>query len=207
MVSQFETLVGKMDTREKIMNAAVELFVENGLYGVATSKISKLAGVSTGTLFNYFPTKEDLILELYKENKIKYCSAIFHEVENKTSVAEQLRAIWENMWGQCSDKPLLYSYCRQIENSPYYLKVQKYDCIKRLFQLETDILHRGIDSGELVNLPVDYLILIFHCQETAIIEYLGKNRDLMHDKDFLDLAWGSVWNSIKNSQLSEIENN
>ncbi len=48
------------DKRTTIMKAALKLFTERGFHGTSTAQISREAGVATGTLFNYFPTKEDL---------------------------------------------------------------------------------------------------------------------------------------------------
>ena len=44
----------------KIIQAALDLFVERGYYGTKTSQISRRAGISEGLLFHYFPTKEIL---------------------------------------------------------------------------------------------------------------------------------------------------
>ena len=57
------------DKRTAIIEAALKLFTERGFHGTSTAEISKEAGVATGTLFNYFPTKEDLINSLYFEVK------------------------------------------------------------------------------------------------------------------------------------------
>ena len=48
----------------KIIQAALDLFVERGYYGTKTSQISRRAGISEGLLFHYFPTKEILLVEL-----------------------------------------------------------------------------------------------------------------------------------------------
>ncbi|MDD3246000.1 MAG: TetR/AcrR family transcriptional regulator [Methanosarcina sp.] len=49
------------DKRTAIIETALKLFTERGFHGTSTAQISKEAGVATGTLFNYFPTKEDLV--------------------------------------------------------------------------------------------------------------------------------------------------
>jgi AcrR family transcriptional regulator len=62
-------------TRERILQAALELFREKGLEGTTTKEISRRAGVAEGTLFNYFKTKEDLALYFFQketENLIKW---------------------------------------------------------------------------------------------------------------------------------------
>ena len=47
-------------TRDKIMSAAVSLFVEKGLAATRTQDIAGRTGVSEGTLFNYYKTKEEI---------------------------------------------------------------------------------------------------------------------------------------------------
>lgn len=48
----------------KIIQVALDLFVERGYYGTKTNQISRRAGISEGLLFHYFPTKEILLEEL-----------------------------------------------------------------------------------------------------------------------------------------------
>lgn len=56
------------DKKDQILQAALELFAAQGL-GVSTAQIARAAGVANGTLFNYFPTKQELIDALYVQIK------------------------------------------------------------------------------------------------------------------------------------------
>jgi AcrR family transcriptional regulator len=51
----------KQRTRELIAETARRLFVERGFEGVTVAEIARAADVSEQTVFNYFPTKEDLV--------------------------------------------------------------------------------------------------------------------------------------------------
>ncbi len=51
--------------REKILATALRLFAAQGVGGTPTARISREAGVSTGTLFHYFPEKNRLVVQLY----------------------------------------------------------------------------------------------------------------------------------------------
>ncbi|TDG15760.1 TetR/AcrR family transcriptional regulator [Seongchinamella unica] len=52
----------RLEQREAdIMNAATSLFAEKGFHGTSTRKIAAAAGVSEGTLFHYFATKNVLL--------------------------------------------------------------------------------------------------------------------------------------------------
>jgi AcrR family transcriptional regulator len=60
----------KQRTRELIADTARQLFVERGFEHVSVAEIARIAEVSEKTVFNYFPTKEDLVywrLESFEE--------------------------------------------------------------------------------------------------------------------------------------------
>lgn len=48
------------EKREKILEAAIPMFADYGLSATTVASIAKQAGVGFGTVFNYFPKKEDL---------------------------------------------------------------------------------------------------------------------------------------------------
>lgn len=51
----------KDGTSEKILEAASELFAEQGASGTSLGDIAKAAGLSKGTLYYYYPTKQDVV--------------------------------------------------------------------------------------------------------------------------------------------------
>jgi AcrR family transcriptional regulator len=75
MITDMEAQLGlrerkKRRTRELIAETARRLFVERGFDGVTVAEIAREAEVAEQTVFNYFPTKEDLVyfrLEAFEE--------------------------------------------------------------------------------------------------------------------------------------------
>jgi AcrR family transcriptional regulator len=64
----------KQRTRELIAEAARRLFVERGFDRVTVAEVARAADVSEATVFNYFPTKEDLVywrLQSFEEELLK----------------------------------------------------------------------------------------------------------------------------------------
>ncbi|WP_262693132.1 TetR/AcrR family transcriptional regulator [Kordiimonas aquimaris] len=50
--------------KDKILNAAMELFAKNGYHNTSTSQIAKAAGVSKGLMYNYYSSKDALLLAI-----------------------------------------------------------------------------------------------------------------------------------------------
>src|SRR5688500_3780420 len=72
----------KAATRKKILEAARRLFADNGYEATTTRDIAQAAGIASGTLFNYFPTKEAILSCLAAE-----ASAEANAVADATSKA------------------------------------------------------------------------------------------------------------------------
>lgn len=62
---QFEQM--RSESKSKIMAAALELFTKQGFDTTPISMISKRAGVSTGLMYNYFASKDQLLEEMIRE--------------------------------------------------------------------------------------------------------------------------------------------
>jgi AcrR family transcriptional regulator len=57
----------KRATRKRILDAARRLFARDGFDAAATRELAREAGIAAGTLFNYFPTKEAIVMSLAAE--------------------------------------------------------------------------------------------------------------------------------------------
>lgn len=58
------------ETREKLARAAIRLFVRKGLAATTTKEIAAAARLSEGTIYRYFPSKEEMAAQLFRENYV-----------------------------------------------------------------------------------------------------------------------------------------
>ena len=54
------------DKRQAILDATLRLISQNGFHGASMSQVAEEAKVSTGIIYHYFESKDELIDELYK---------------------------------------------------------------------------------------------------------------------------------------------
>jgi TetR/AcrR family transcriptional regulator, repressor of fatR-cypB operon len=64
------------DKRRKILDAALSEFAERGYHGVAVPEVADAAGVSTGTMYVYFDSKEALVNEVFRDAKGRLKTAL-----------------------------------------------------------------------------------------------------------------------------------
>ena len=87
------TAEAKTLTRQRILNAASKLFETKGFDATTTRDIAQAAGTATGTLFNYFSTKEAIVTELVAEVLVGRWQGIGDKRDNADSLEEELFAL------------------------------------------------------------------------------------------------------------------
>lgn len=80
----------KEATRRKILDMSQELFRTAGYEATTTRDIARAAGIATGTLFNYFPTKEAIVTALVVDSQTR--SGCHADAEEHKSLEEALFA-------------------------------------------------------------------------------------------------------------------
>src|SRR5919108_5062274 len=89
----------KLQTRQEIAEKAMGLFAKRGFEHVTVAEVAEAAGVSEKTVFNYFPTKEDLFWDEVPERE----AAIVEAVRNRKS-GESIAAALERLQVQGSER-------------------------------------------------------------------------------------------------------
>lgn len=97
--------------RKHILFTAMKLFNENGFHATPTSLIAKKSKVSVGTLFNYYPNKENLIHSIYMNIKIHSKLTFLELIEEHKSNHDNLLSMWNAVikWGIENPEEFNYS--------------------------------------------------------------------------------------------------
>ncbi len=87
----------RADRSEQILQAAIDVFSEQGFERATTRAIAKRAGVAEGTIFNYFPTKRDILISILKQRVLDTIPPLDTN-GNAVDVMEMLLANRLRMW-------------------------------------------------------------------------------------------------------------
>lgn len=146
----------------ELLEAALDLFVEKGFAATRSEEVAVRAGVSKGTLFLYFQSKEELFKAVVIENlagRFTEWNREFDEYEGST--ADMLRycmRIWWERVGSTKASGLTKLMMSEGRNFPELAEFYRREVVQPGHKLLRRIIQRGIDSGEFAPVDVDLAI-------------------------------------------------
>lgn len=78
--------------RDELLHRYFDLFARRGYLDVTMREIAKELGVSTGTLYHYFPTKKDLLEQLFQLASRRDSSNVLSQFNDSTPLEDRLQA-------------------------------------------------------------------------------------------------------------------
>ncbi len=184
-----------IDKKSAIMESALKLFTERGFHGTSTAQISKEAGIATGTLFNYFPTKEDLINSLYFEVKGQLSQSMGKEIEAQNTFQDKLRKIWSNLikWG--ADNQEEFHFVGQFCSSPYITKFTHEEVMKEYVFLH-DLVNQGIKTGVIRDFSAELTIAMFYQASRVIVNLILDSDSSQNKNKFIEDRFQIIWEGL-----------
>ncbi len=82
------------EKRERVLKEAARLFAERGFSGTDVTELARRAGVSKGSLYNYFESKEDLYLHVCKDGLARSRRAVYGGMDPEWDIYSQVEHIF-----------------------------------------------------------------------------------------------------------------
>jgi TetR/AcrR family fatty acid metabolism transcriptional regulator len=79
--------------RDRILEAAIKVFAAEGFYNAKVSQIAQAAGVADGTIYLYFKSKDDLLINLFEDRMERVNANLREAIETESSAIARLRRI------------------------------------------------------------------------------------------------------------------
>ncbi|MEM7119171.1 MAG: TetR/AcrR family transcriptional regulator [Chloroflexota bacterium] len=110
------------DKRQAILDATLTLISERGFHGTAMSQVAKEAKVSTGIIYHYFASKDELISELHLAIKHKIARATMQNFDLNEPVKRQIQQFLRNAIRYSIWHPQESAFIEPYDRSPYQHK-------------------------------------------------------------------------------------
>lgn len=158
------------DKRTQIIEASIDLFANNGFWNTPTSRITKHAKVSTGTLFNYFESKDALIDQVYLQLRQEQSAHIAQRFPADADVKTASEHIWFRYidWG--IRHPVRYSLLQQMKLSDM-VSDEAHESASADLAFAVGVIEQAIADGVFGEISAEYLTLLTIAQLNAAVTY------------------------------------
>lgn len=133
----------------QIIDAAVVVIAENGYHQAQVSKIAKQAGVADGTIYLYFKSKEEILIQVFKEKMSVFVTNLKDILLENNSATDKLYKMVENHFNVLySDKMLAIVTQLELRQSNKEIRIRINEVLKEYLSLLDEILIEGMRNGE-----------------------------------------------------------
>ena len=181
----------------ELLQAALSLFVEKGFAATRSEEVAQRAGVSKGTLFLYFPSKEDLFKAVIQENIGKLFPLWSEEMQQfQGSSSDLLRHCVQSWWTQVGATPasgIVKLVMSEAQNFPEIADYYQREVIAPGRDLLCRVLARGVASGEFRPMDVSQAVytliapMIFLMMWKHSVGACAPSAQIMDPEEFLQL--------------------
>lgn len=150
------------ETRERLFRAALDLFAKKGFNETTVGDITEAADVGKGTFFNYFPSKDHILLAFGEMQLAKLQSAVEGARDSSEPMPSFLRSLGVRMTQEPIRNPGIIRALLQAYLSTTPVRQAMLDLQSRVHALHTEIVRIGQARGEIRNdLPAEEIAHVF----------------------------------------------
>ena len=190
----------------ELLDAALDLFVEKGFAATKSEEVAARAGVSKGTLFLYFQSKEELLKAVVRENisgRFKEWNEEFLTFEGSSAeMITYCMNVWWDRVGATKASGITKLMMSEAKNFPEIAAFYQQEVIAPGQTLIRRILQRGIDRGEIKPVDLDYAVFTIVAPMMFLI--LSKHSPgicapmtlAMDPKKYIETQLGAILNGL-----------
>jgi len=105
--------------QQAVLETTLRIISEKDLQATSMALISKESGVSTGSIYHYFQSKEDIIKELFRGIVTFQGEVVLKDFYTSESIQERFHRVWKNIFSFNIKYSKAFHFLEQYSFSPY----------------------------------------------------------------------------------------
>ncbi len=136
--------------RERILEAAVRVFAQEGFYNAKVSQIAQVAGVADGTIYLYFKSKDELLISLFEDRMERINQNLREAIAAESNARDRLkRVIRLHLELVQQNRHMAEVVCVELRQSSKFIKEYANPKFAEFLRLIAGAVEGGQKAGEL----------------------------------------------------------
>jgi len=136
------------DKYHRILEAAVQVFAEQGFFQSTVSQIARVAGVADGTIYLYFKNKDDILVQIFSYKTKQVFEGFREEVDRVADPVEKLRNLVRRHLEEFQkDRYMAIVYQSETHQTSRRAEEQIREMSKLYLDLISEIIEQGQADG------------------------------------------------------------
>lgn len=184
------------DKKTRILKTALALFAEKGFLNIRTGDIARAAGIAAGTLFLYFPTKQDLLDEVVLQIGAEQSAAIQKLLSPTLTAKERFWVVWSGTLAWFQENMDAYLYLQQVRDTGVISEaaVQK---SAAFFGFYYDTIQKGLEEGSIKPYPLGLTGDILYHDLVAVMNSIRRTPDAGEREEIIRQGFDIFWDGIR----------
>ncbi|MBE2220454.1 MAG: TetR/AcrR family transcriptional regulator [Anaerolineae bacterium] len=191
-------MVRKLDPekRETFLNTALNLFVTHGVQNTSTAKIAQEAGTAAGTLFIYFPTKQDLVNELILKLAREQSENTKAKLDPALSARDTFFTIWQSTIHWFLENLESYLYIQQVRDSTI-IPDEVTQETETYFSYYYEAIQKGLAENSIKPYALELAGTFLYYDIMAVMSQLVVQTDESKQEGTIRIGFELFWDGIK----------
>jgi AcrR family transcriptional regulator len=184
----------ELTSKEKLINATIEVISESGLHSVTTAKIAKKAKLSEAMIYKNFGNKDHMIVESFLKIKKGLNDFVLSRLLGIENFEAQLYALWLGQFDYFVTNKDYLSVLVQFEHSKYMTEGIRSSCYKTISPLVA-YFEKGVKLNIFKPMDIEILNALYFAPILSLAESIVSGR-LEQNQETLDFVFEGSMKAI-----------
>ena len=184
-----------IDKRSKILETALQLFVNQGLQQTSMAQLSKESGVAVGTMYHHFKSKDELICALFLDIQNEFGESIrLSEKEKQHSFKKRFNILWKKSYGYYIANPNKFIFAHTHIYSPL-ISQEVRDEARKSYAQAIQFIQEAIKAKVFVQTHLVVLMRWYYLSVAALVQIQIADEIKVTNKlveTAIDMAWNAM---------------
>ncbi len=187
---------GYNNVQKAVFEATLRLISQKELQATSMSLISKESGISTGSIYYYFQSKEEIVNELYLA-VVKDCTkAVLKDFHTEAPIRTRFEQAWEHLIHISMENPESFQFMEQYSFSSYIESETRKKAAEANWCGPLATLYKeAVQSDLFIDLDPQLMVQMHYGSVVYLIKAYFQNSISLTD-DLIKKVITSCWNSV-----------